>query len=158
MNPNPIGQVPYAKSLQLCQLFVTLWTVVHQIPLSKGFAKQGYWSGLPFPPPGDLLDPRIEPTSLRLLHWPVHSLPLTVPGKPNKKGKFEPETYTQGECRVKVKVEIGGLHLWAEEYRRLPEAREEAGNRLSLTALGRSQCCWDLFLNFWTVRPSISVV
>ena len=146
MNPNPIGQVPYAKSLQLCQLFVTPWAVAHQIPLSRGFAKQEYWTGLPFPPPGDLLDPRTEPTSLRLLHWPVRSLPLTPPGKPNKKGKFEPETYTQGECWVKVKVGIGGLHLWAEECRRLPEAREEAGNRLSPTALGRSQRRWDLAL------------
>ena len=46
------------------QLFVTLWTVAHQAPLSMGFSKQEYWSGLPCPPPGDLLDPGIEPKSL----------------------------------------------------------------------------------------------
>ena len=46
------------------QLFVTLWTVVRQVPLSMGFSRQEYWSGLPCPSPGDLPDPRIEPTSL----------------------------------------------------------------------------------------------
>ena len=42
---------------------VTPWTVAHQAPLSMGFSKQGYWSGLPFPPPRHLDDPGIEPTS-----------------------------------------------------------------------------------------------
>ena len=42
-------------------LFVTLWTVASQAPLSMGFSKQEYWSGLPCPPPGDLPDPGIEP-------------------------------------------------------------------------------------------------
>ena len=39
------------------------WTVVHQIPLSMEFSRQKYWSRLPFPTPGDLPDPEIEPTS-----------------------------------------------------------------------------------------------
>ena len=42
---------------------MTSWTVAHQAPLSMGFPSQEYWSGLPFPPPGHLLDPGIEPTS-----------------------------------------------------------------------------------------------
>ena len=46
------------------QLFVTLRTVAHQAPLSMGFSRQEYWSGLPFPPPGVLPNPRIEPASL----------------------------------------------------------------------------------------------
>ena len=46
------------------QLFVTLWTVARQAPLSMGFSRQEYWSGLPCPPPGDLPDPGIEPMSL----------------------------------------------------------------------------------------------
>ena len=46
------------------QLFVTLWTVACQAPLSMGFSRQEYWSGLPCPPPGDLPDPGIKPTSL----------------------------------------------------------------------------------------------
>ena len=43
--------------------FATSWIVAHQTPLSMGFPRQEYWSGLPFPSPGDLLDPGIEPTS-----------------------------------------------------------------------------------------------
>ena len=39
------------------------WTVAHQGPLSMGFPRQEYWSGLPFPPPGDLPDPGIKPSS-----------------------------------------------------------------------------------------------
>ena len=46
------------------QLFATLWTVACQAPLSKGFSRQEYWSGLPCPPPGDLSDPGIESASL----------------------------------------------------------------------------------------------
>ena len=42
------------------QLFATLWTVAHQSPLSMGFSRQEYWSGLPCPPPGDLPNPGIE--------------------------------------------------------------------------------------------------
>ena len=41
--------------------FVTPWTVARQSPLSMGFSRQEYWSGLPFPSPGDLLHPGIEP-------------------------------------------------------------------------------------------------
>ena len=47
-------------------LFVTLWTVAHQAPLSMGFSRQEYWSGLPFPTPGDLPNPGIEAESLAL--------------------------------------------------------------------------------------------
>ena len=42
---------------------MTLWTVAHQVPLSMGFPRQEYWSGLPFPSPGDLPDPEMEPGS-----------------------------------------------------------------------------------------------
>ena len=46
------------------RLFVTLCTAVFQAPLSMGFSRQEHWSGLPFPPPGDLPNPRIKPRSL----------------------------------------------------------------------------------------------
>ena len=42
---------------------VTLWTVAYQAPLSVGFPRQEYWNGLPCPPPGDLPDPGIKPSS-----------------------------------------------------------------------------------------------
>ena len=51
------------QSLSCVQLFVTLWTVAHQAPLSMGFPRQEYWSGLPFSPPRDLLEPGIKPMS-----------------------------------------------------------------------------------------------
>ena len=43
---------------------VTLWTIACQAPLSMGFSRQEYWSGLPYSPPGDLPDPGIKPSSL----------------------------------------------------------------------------------------------
>ena len=52
------------ESLSRVQPFATPWAVAHQAPLSMGFSRQGYWSGLPFPPPGDLPEPEIEPQSL----------------------------------------------------------------------------------------------
>ena len=51
------------KSLSHVQLFATPWTVAYQAPPSMGFSRQEYWSGLPFPSPGDLPDPGIEPGS-----------------------------------------------------------------------------------------------
>ena len=49
--------------LSCIQFFATPWTVAHQAPLSMEFSRQEYWSGLPFPSPGDLPDPGTEPTS-----------------------------------------------------------------------------------------------
>ena len=46
------------------RLFGTPWTVAHQVPQSMGFSRQGYWSGLPCPPPWDLPNPGVEPMSL----------------------------------------------------------------------------------------------
>ena len=51
------------KSLSRVQLFATPWTVAHQAPPSMGFSRQEHWSGLPFPSPGDLPNPRVEPRS-----------------------------------------------------------------------------------------------
>ena len=51
---------------QSCLTLCDLWTVAHQPPPSMGFSRQEYWSGLPFPSPGDLPDPGIEPRSLTL--------------------------------------------------------------------------------------------
>ena len=53
-----------AKSLSCVQLFVTLWAIAHQAPLSMAFSRHEYYSGLPCPPPGDPPDPGIEPVSL----------------------------------------------------------------------------------------------
>ena len=54
------------KSLSRLRLFATQWTVAHHAPLSMGFSRQEYWSGLPFPSPEDLPNPGIEPRSPKL--------------------------------------------------------------------------------------------
>ena len=48
---------------KLCPTFATPWTIALKVPLSVGFSRQEYWSGLPFPSPGDLPNPGIEPAS-----------------------------------------------------------------------------------------------
>ena len=53
----------HAQSLSRVQLFATLWIVACQAPLSMGLSQQEHWNGLPFPPPGDLPDPEIQPAS-----------------------------------------------------------------------------------------------
>ena len=69
--------VVVVQLLSCVQLFVTPWTVVHQAPLSMGFSRQEYWSGLPFPLTGDLSDPGMN---LSLLYWQMESLPLNNQG------------------------------------------------------------------------------
>ena len=68
------------KSLSRVRLLATPWTAALQAPPSMGFSRQEYWSGLPFPSPGDLPNPRIEPRSLALQ---AHSLPSESPEKPS---------------------------------------------------------------------------
>ena len=67
------------KLLSHVRLFATPWTVAHQAPPSMEFSRQEYWSGLPFPSPGDLPDPGIEPGSPTLQADALLSEP---PGKP----------------------------------------------------------------------------
>ena len=57
------GDYACVQSLSCAQLLATSWTAARQAPPSMGFPKQEYWSGLPFPPPGDLPDPGIKPVS-----------------------------------------------------------------------------------------------
>ena len=66
------------KSLSLAGLLATPWTAAYQAPLSMGFSRQGYWSGLPFSSPGDLPNPGIELWSPELQ---ADALPSESPGK-----------------------------------------------------------------------------
>ena len=66
-------------SLSRGQLFVTPWTVARQAPLSMEFPRPEYWSGLPFPSPGDLPDPETEPPSPALAG---KFFTTEAPGKP----------------------------------------------------------------------------
>ena len=70
------------KSFSCVQLFATPWTVAHQAPPSVGFSRQEYWSGLPFPPAGDLPNSGMEPRSPALEAGALTSEPPGEPGKP----------------------------------------------------------------------------
>ena len=74
MMKNPFAYSVMSSTLQLHGL-----TVAHQVPLSMGLFRQEYWSGSPFPPPGDLPSPGIE---FRSPAWQADSLPSEPPGKP----------------------------------------------------------------------------
>ena len=82
------------KLLSHVRLFATPWTVTYQAPPSMGFSRQEYWSGLPFPSPGDLPHPGTEPTSPALAGGFFIAEP---PGKPQC--QWQQETllsWTQG--------------------------------------------------------------
>ena len=72
-----------AHSLSCVQLFAAPWTVGHQAPLSMEFSKQEYWSGLPFPSPGDLPDPGIKLVSPVSPALTGGFFTIEPPGKPN---------------------------------------------------------------------------
>ena len=69
-------------TLSRVRLFATPWTVAYQAPPSMGFSRQEYWSGLPFPSPGDLPNPGIEPGSPT---FQADALTSEPPGKPKFK-------------------------------------------------------------------------
>ena len=78
--------------------FVTPWTVAHQASLFMGFPKQEYWSGLPFPSPGDLPDPGTKPMSLRSPALTGRFFTPEPPGKLNDtllNRKSSPEFYSK---------------------------------------------------------------
>ena len=70
------------KSFSHVRLFAIPWTVVYQASLSMGFSRQEYWSRLPFPSPGDLPDPRMEPRSPALQ---AEASPSEPSGKPKER-------------------------------------------------------------------------
>ena len=75
-------------SLSRVGLFETPWAAAHQAPLSMGFSRQEYWSGLPCPPPGGLPNPGIEPGSPALQ---ADSFPSEPPGKPPQGWGVDPK-------------------------------------------------------------------
>ena len=90
----------HEKLLSCVQLFATPWTVTYQAPLSMGFYRQEYWSGLPFPSPGDLPNPGIKPGS------PA----LQADALPSEPGKLIPkEDYLDG---ITESVDMSLSKLW----------------------------------------------
>ena len=76
MHARVLSRVSYVR------LFAPEWTEAHQAPLSLRFPRQEYWSGLPCPPPGDLSDPGIEPTTPESPAWAGGFFTTEPPGKP----------------------------------------------------------------------------
>ena len=81
------------------RLFVTLWTVAHQVPLSMGFSRQVYWSGLSCPPPGDHSDPGIE---------------MESPMSPTLAGRFSTTSATW-EARLQLSNSYLIWVIWSKE-------------------------------------------
>ena len=87
-------------------LFETQWTVARQAPLSMGFSRQEYWSGLPFPSPGALPNPGIEPGSPALY---MDSLPFSHQGTQRWTGWGLSKPSQSGWCETWIKMET---FLW----------------------------------------------
>ena len=92
-----ISEVYFVSSLSHVQLSVTPQTVAYEVPPSMGFPRREYWSGWPFPSPGDLPDPGIEPRSPALQ---ADAFPSKPPGKPLLID-YNIDVYKQ--CRVSYK-------------------------------------------------------
>ena len=84
----------HSCSLSHVQLCVTPWTVTRQAPLSIRFPRQEYWNGLPFPPPGDLPNPRIQLKPLTTPALAGRYFTSKSPGKPQQITKYF-------QCKVK---------------------------------------------------------
>ena len=93
-------------TLSCAWLFTTPWTVARQAPLSMGFSRQENWSGLPFPPPGDLPSPGIEPVFSFISHADGDSLPLATPGKT-----------VQSFKKLKVEMEFSVAETWGQRLK-----------------------------------------
>ena len=111
------------QSLSRVWLFATPWTVAHQASLSMGLPRQERWSGLPYPPPGDLPDPGIKLMSPALQ---VDSLPAEPPGKPTD----------EDDC-CQTKGPAWGLLRQVHSYPRGFLFLSQAGPRCHITHLGQ---------------------
>ena len=90
--------------LSRVQLSLTPWTVAHQAPLSMGFPRQAYWSGLPFPPPRDVPNPGIKPTSPVSPELQEDSSPAEPSGKPQK-GRIKETEFKNHFLGLEIEVQ-----------------------------------------------------
>ena len=91
------------RSFSRIQLFATPRTVAYQAPLSMGFSRPEYWSGVPFPSPGDLLDPGIEPGSPKFQADALTSEPPLEWGAisyPRGSSRPRDQTHVSGVCCI----------------------------------------------------------
>ena len=93
---------------------VSPWTAACQDPLYMGFSRREHWSGLLFPTPGDLPDPRTEPASLASLHWQVNSLPPCHLGGLSKAGGAVTRSHSWQPYEVWVEGIVGIYDRWKD--------------------------------------------
>ena len=108
---------PHQSESEVAQSYLTVcdpWTVANQAFPSMGFSRQEYWSGLPFPSPGDLLDPGIEPRSPILQADTLTSAPLGKPLNTKIQPLRKPPTETQN-FRTNIKDFKGGKEARLKE-------------------------------------------
>ena len=80
----------------------TPWTIAHQAPLSMKFSRQDYWSGLPFPSPGDLPDPGIKPVSPVFLALAGGFFTTVPPGTPRRDVNLPPFGYSPKDSKLVI--------------------------------------------------------
>ena len=107
--------VSLVRSLSHAWLFATPWTVAHQAPLSVGFSRQEYWSGLPFLSPGELPNPGIKPGSLALQ---ADDLPTELWGKHR--------VLTDGDIQPQQTIEASQHQRWGVPCKRMRWYKERA--------------------------------
>ena len=105
---------------KLCPTLVTLWTVASQDPLSMGFSRQEYWSGLPFPPPRNLPNPGIKPRSPALQ---ADSLLTELQGKPH-----HAKCQTGSQAGIKIAGRNSNNHGYADDTTLMAKRKEELKN------------------------------
>ena len=118
------------------RLCATLWTLNCQAPLCLGFSRQGYWSGLPVPPPGDLPDPGIKSTSPALTGRFFISAIQEAPGQALGSGKREVPLAQVGKIpKYLVLIELNGIRTESQHL-----VRSRCGMK-SLDARGPGLSC-----------------
>ena len=126
-----LNSVSLSLVTKLCLTLATPWTVARQTPLSMGFFRQEYWSGLPILPPRDLSDPGIEPASPaspalagRLLTTEPSGEPHTrgtinnsrERGQPRKRSRYEQKGTEQVHSKNNIVLELQGIIYIISHY------------------------------------------
>ena len=115
---------------------MTLWTAARKAPLSIGFPRDEYWSGLLCPPPGDLHNPVIKPMSLVSPALQVHSLPTEPMGLPTWGEKMDPGSQ---KAKTTFSVSGSGMKDAQEELRRKRDLGRRGLPGVALTQFAPTQ-------------------
>ena len=127
------------QSLNGVQPFATPWTVACQAPLPMEYSRQGYWSGLPIPTPGDLPDPGIEPASLASPALAGRFFTTAPPGKPVTFTTFHAKiTHTGTERTTELQLRIHFIGVMRSSPAHPAVSRRDAPSRPRMCAIPRA--------------------